>query len=132
MLLGDRPYLSSMHRHFTLGLLIITLLAGCGTTAMDSESTREIVLQYLGIDAAVGTAGPFGKGGKKEIDVLSAADRKQVEALIDRGAVLFLVYAVTPAAAGESPAPGSNVSRVIVVQGGKVVGDFRAAARPAA
>jgi hypothetical protein len=112
---------------------MMTLLAGCGTTAMDSESTREIVLQYLGTDAAVGTAGPFGKGGKKEIDVLSATDRKQVEALIDRGAVLFLVYATTPAAAaGESPAPGSNVSRVIVVQGGKVVGDFRAAPRPAA
>jgi hypothetical protein len=109
----------------------MALLAGCGTTAMDSESTREIVLQYLGADAAVGTAGPFGKGGKKEIDVLSAADRKQVDDLIDRGAVLFLVYAATtPAgAAGESPVPGSNVSRVIVVHGGKVVGDFRVTAR---
>lgn len=100
---------------------------------MDSESTREVVLQYLGIDAPVGTAGPFAKSAKKELDVLSAADRHQAETLIDHGAVLFLVYANKPASPGsEAPAPGTNVSRVILVHGGKVVGDFRAEPKPVA
>lgn len=112
-----------MQRFLSIGLfLIIGLFSGCGTTALDSESTREVVLQYLGTDAAVGTAGPFGKGGKKELDVLSASDRQKAEAMIDRGAVLFLVYAANTATA-DTAAP---VSRVIMVQGGKVTADFRA------
>ena len=112
-----------MQRFLPIGLLlIIGLLSGCGTTALDSESTREVVLQYLGTDAAVGTAGPFGKGGKKELDVLSASDRQKAESMIDRGAVLFLVYAANGATT-DSAAP---VSRVIMVQGGKVTADFRA------
>ncbi len=111
-----------MQRFLPVGFLIIGLLSGCGTTALDSESTREVVQQYLGVDSAVGTAGPFGKGGKKELDVLSAPDRQKAEGMIDRGAVLFLVYAANTATA-DSAAP---VSQVILVQSGKVVAAFRA------
>lgn len=117
-----------MQRFLPIGLLlIIGLLSGCGTTALDSESTREVVQEYLGTDAAVGTAGPFGKGGKKELDVLSASDRQKADAMIDHGAVLFLVYAAN-AATADSAAP---VGRVIMVQRGKVVADFHAVTKPA-
>lgn len=116
-----------MQRLLTLGCIVIALLSGCGTSPLDTESTREVVLQYLGADAAVGTAGPFSKGGKKEIDVLSPSDRQKVDDLIDRGAVIFLVYAANSATADST----ATVSRVIVVQRGSVVGDFHAPAKPA-
>jgi hypothetical protein len=106
------------------GFLILTLLAGCGTSPVASETTREVVLQYLG--QAVGTAGPFGKGGKKELDVLSPADRQKAEAMIDGGAVVFLVYGGHNAQ-GE---PQTGTTRVILVQNNKVIGDFAALPQP--
>lgn len=108
-----------------LALLPLLLLGGCGTSPTNSETTREVVLQYLGGD--VGTAGPFGKGGKKELDVLTPADRQAAEALIDRGAAMFLVYGANAANAADAQAAAAGgATRVVLVQGGRVVGDFRA------
>src|SRR4051794_456772 len=109
-----------------LPLCLTLLLAGCTTDPGGSEAVREVVLKY--VDADVGTAGPFGKQGKKELDILSDKDRAAALALLDRGAVGFVVFARDYGAAAR---PGSNdtatTSRIILVLKGKVVGDFRAA-----
>jgi hypothetical protein len=99
-------------------------IAGCAIAPTDAETTRETVLQYIGSD--VGTAGPFGKGGKKELAVLSPTDRAQAETLIDRGAEGFLIFAPPPAGADEHAEP--VVSRIVFVLHGKIAGDFQAPA----
>jgi hypothetical protein len=110
-------------QRFLPAIFALLLLAGCGTSPIDTESTREIVLQYLG--GQVGTAGPFAaKAAKREADILGEADRRSAEALIDRGAVVFLVN-------GER-AGTTGASRVILVQNNKVVGDYRPQSKPAA
>lgn len=108
-------------RLLATGTFITLVLAGCGTSAVDAESTRGVVLQYLGGD--VGTAGPFRQNGKKELGVLSDADRRKAERLIDDGAVVFLVYGTNAAAAPVSGGSG-GATRVVLVQNGRVVGDF--------
>lgn len=107
-------------QRFIIAVLFSILLCGCGTSPVDAESTREIVLQYLGGD--VGTAGPFGKGGKKELDVLSDVDRKKAETLIDQGASLFLVFGSHVANAAAAAQGGAT--RVVLVQRGRIVADF--------
>ena len=107
------------------GVLILLFLSGCGTSPVNSETTRETVLEYLGAD--VGTAGPFYKGGKQELDILSEADRAKAAALIDHGAALFLVYP-----ANRTANSTGSANRVVLVQGGKIVGDFTVPAKPAA
>lgn len=103
-----------------IGILALVLVAGCRNLPDGSESVREVVHAYLGAD--VGTAGPFYRGAMKEIGMLSAADQSKVEALINEGAAVFLVF-------GEAGRPAnSGASRVIVVKERKVIGDFRAAA----
>lgn len=92
---------------------VALLLASCGTTPDGAEMTREVVLQYVGGDA--GTAGPFSKKGLKELETLAEKYRAEAVALFDRGAVAFVIY--TP----------DHSTRVVFVQRGKVVGDFRAA-----
>jgi len=103
---------------------VLSALGGCANAPTDSETTRETVLQYIGAD--VGTAGPFGKGAKKELTVLSPADRVQATTLVDRGAQAFLIFAPAPAGAGERAEP--VVSRIVFVQHGRIVGDFHATA----
>jgi hypothetical protein len=101
----------------------ILLLAGCNTAPSDPESTREVALQYIGGD--VGTTGPFTRHNQKELEVLSPADRAQAVTVLDRGAQGFAVY--------EAGSPAAT--RIVLVQHGKVVGDFRApgaAPKPAA
>lgn len=73
-------------------------------------------MQYLGGDA--GTAGPFFKHQKKELDILSPKDRSDAIAWLDRGAVAFVVY--------EARAGGTT--RAVLVMDGRVVGDYRAPA----
>jgi len=89
---------------------------------MGTEAAREVVLQYLGTD--VGTAGPFYKGGKEELDGLSAADRQKANGLIDQGASVFLIYPGHPA---PGDANAGKATRVVLVQHGAVVGDFASA-----
>ena len=103
-----------MKRAFSLLLLLSGFFGGCATSPRDSETAREVVLQYLGSDA--GTAGPFAKHQKKELDVLPPKERGEALALLDRGAVAFLVFETRK---GGSP-------RVVLVMSGRVVGDFRA------
>lgn len=106
-------------KRFLPVLAATLLLVGCGSTPIGSETAREVVLQYLGTD--VGTAGPFSKTAKNELDVLTPADRQKAASLIDGGAVLFLVY-TTP-----TPGETAKASRVVLVKGKQVVGDFNTA-----
>ena len=102
-------------------LVVLVLAAGCATPPTTAETEREIVLQHVAAD--VGTAGPFSKQSKRELDILSDKDRIEASGLLDRGAVFFLVFAKADASLS-----GPNVpkTRVVVVQHGRVVGDFRA------
>jgi hypothetical protein len=111
-----------MHRSLLVSSLML-LVAGCGTSAIKSETTREVVLQYLGTD--VGTAGPFFKGGKNELGGLSDSDRRQAETLIDQGAAVFLVY--SGHRTGDTA--GTGADRIVLVSKGQVVGDFRTVAK---
>jgi hypothetical protein len=105
-----------------VGMMMIGI-AGCAIAPTDAETTRQTVLQYIGSD--VGTAGPFGKGGKKELAVLSSNDRAQAEILIDRGAEGFLIFAPPPPAGPDEHAD-PVVSRIVFVLHGKIAGDFHA------
>ena len=107
---GGRP--SPTMKRILLGLLLCS--AGCATGPRDVEGAREVVLQYLG--GNFGTAGPFSRDGKKELDVLAPADRTQAAALLDQGAVAFLAY------------QAGATTRVVLVAKGRIVGDFRASA----
>ena len=107
-----------MIRVFTL---LVVLLSGCATSSSDPETTREVVLKYLNSD--VGTTGPFSKRNPKDLEILSPADRTQATALVDRGAVGFVIF-------GGAQKPGSETGgRIVLVQNGKVVGDYWAAAK---
>lgn len=108
-----------MQRSLVLLLALSFLLSGCGTNPTDVESTRETVLQYLGGD--VGTAGPFGRGGIKELYVLSPQDQRAATALIKSGAQAFLVYGGSP---GTPDANIRGVTRIVLVQRGRVVADY--------
>ena len=101
--------------------IVLILLAGCTTSPGNSEANREVVLKYL--DADVGTAGPFSKQGKRELDVLSEKDRATALGLLERGAVGFVVFA--PAHSAEA----GSVARIVLVLSGKVIGDFPAFAK---
>ena len=96
-----------------LASLLLIVLGGCVTSRVDSETTREIVLNYVG--GAGGTAGPFSSQAKKEFGVLSPKDQQEASALIDRGAVAFLVF----------EAGNGTAVRIVLVHKGGVVGDFR-------
>jgi hypothetical protein len=106
-----------------LSVLLLLFLGGCATAPSDAESQREVVLRYL--DANVGTAGPFGRHAKKELDVLSDKDRAEAMALLNRGAVGFLVFETAGTATDGKPSAPTSAPRVILVQHGKVAGDFR-------
>ena len=115
-----------MHRLLLLTFATL-LLTACGTSPMGTEAAREVVLQYLGTD--VGTAGPFYKGGKQELGVLSASDREKASTLIDEGAALFLIY---PGHAAARDANAGHPTRVVLIHRGTVVGDFPAVPAAAA
>ena len=103
-------------------LIVLLLPAGCATAPSTAESQREIVLQHIGIDA--GTAGPFSKGAKRELEILSEKDRIEAAKLVEHGAVTFLVYPKRQGSVrNSSPKEGT---RVVLVQHGRVVGDFKA------
>ena len=101
--------------------LSVLALAGCASAPTDIEGTREVVLKYLNAD--VGTTGPFSKRNPKDLEVLADGDRAQAHALLDRGAVGFVIFA------GPRSANTGAETRIVLVQAGKVVGDFRAVAK---
>jgi hypothetical protein len=78
----------------------------------------------------VGTAGPFSKKSSRELDILSEKDRTAASILLDRGAIAYLVYS-KPQNTGSMTAPNSPPNprpgtRVILLQHGRIVGDFKA------
>ena len=106
----------------TLTIFVVLLLAGgCATAPSDSESTREVALKYVNAD--VGTTGPFSKKNPKDLEILSDADRAQASAWLGRGAVGFVIFA------GSRAANAASETRIVLVQAGKVVADYHAAAK---
>jgi len=105
---------------------LLALATGCAVGPQGAEQEREVVLQYLGGDAP--TAGPFGRQGKNELAVLSEKDRAAALDLLERGAAGFSIYGRAPAAAANAEGgDAARVVRVVLVQHGRVVGDFAAA-----
>ena len=95
--------------------LVVMLCSSCATAPIDTEATREIVLEYVGHE--VGTSGPFSKHAKRELAALSAKDRGEAMVLMERGAVGFLIIERNPALP----------NRIVLIARRKVVGDFPAA-----
>ncbi len=115
----------------SLPILLVCLLPLCGcASAPDApEAAREVVLKHVG--DGVGTVGPFNRKDKRELASLSATDRAAANALLDRGALGFIVFGPddgtkTPAA-GAALADMVSVARILFVQRGEIVGDFAAA-----
>jgi hypothetical protein len=100
------------------------LFAGCASAPTTAETGREVVLQYVGTD--VGTAGPFSKKSNSELAILSDKDRVTASSLLDHGAVAFLVYSKGANASAVSTPGKAAGTRVILLQHGRVVGDFKA------
>ena len=109
-------------KNFALASLLV--VAGCASAPSAAETEREIVLQYVAVDA--GTAGPFSRKSKQELDILSDRDRVAATALLDRGAVAFVVYPKTQISGAAAPASQHAGTRIVLVQHGRVVGDFKA------
>ena len=102
--MGDRVNAALERRHPAIHVVE----AGMG------EERRQLVLEYVGHE--VGTVGPFAKNGLRELDVLSEKDRREAAALIEHGAIGFLVIE-----------PNAGVpNRIVVVSGKRIVGDFPA------
>ena len=102
----------------------LLFVAGCASAPSTAETEREVVLQYVAVDA--GTAGPFSRKSKQELDILSDQDRLAATALLDRGAVAFVVYHKNQMPGAASPATRHPGTRIVLVQHGRVVGDFKA------
>jgi hypothetical protein len=105
----------------TLTILFVLLAGGCATSPGGPESIREVALKYVNAD--VGTTGPFSKKNSKDLEILSDADRAQASAWLERGAVGFVIFASSRAANAASE------TRIVLVQAGKVVADYHAAAK---
>lgn len=103
-------------------LAVLILVAGCATAPTTSETEREIVLKYVAID--VGTVGPFTKKGKQELNILSEKDRAAAAALLEQGAIGFVVYPKAASSSPTNPADRRPGARVILLQHDRVVGDF--------
>jgi hypothetical protein len=92
------------------------------------EVAREVVLKRIG--DRVGTVGPFTRKDKKELASLSAPDRATATALLDRGALGFLICSpdngTAPGASNGPLADMVKVDRIIFVQNAQIVGDFPA------
>jgi hypothetical protein len=91
---------------------LLVICSSCATAPSDTEATRKVVLKY--VHHGVGTEGPFSKGAQRQLAGLAEQDRSAVVALLEHGAVGFLVLEPTP----------TLPNRVIVVSKGKVVGDY--------
>src|SRR5438105_4394576 len=92
----------------------VLLFAACASAPATGEERRQLVLEYVGHE--VGTVGPFAKNALRELDVLSEKDRREAAALIEHGAVGFLVIEPNP----------SLPNRIVVVSGKRIIGDFPA------
>jgi len=109
-------------------VLTVLLLCGCANESAGPEAAREVVSNHVG--EGFGTVGPFTRKDKKELEALSPQDRSAAVALLDRGAVGFLICskengAPSPAA-GEALADLIKVDRIILVKNNRIVGDFPA------
>jgi hypothetical protein len=116
-------------RRQSLLLLCLLPLFGCASASDAPEAAREVVLKRVG--EGVGTVGPFNRKDKRELAALSPTDRAAANALLDHGALGFIVFG--PDDGSKSPASGAaladlvNVARILFVRRGEIVGDFAAA-----
>jgi hypothetical protein len=115
-------------RSTSIVILSLMMLGGCANPPGGPEIARQVVLQHVG--GAVGTIGPFNRKDKKELESLSPQDRSTALALLDRGALGFLICSPETGAAPRNAngvlADLIKVDRIIFVQDGQIVGDFAA------
>jgi hypothetical protein len=115
-------------RRALLLLSCLLTFAGCASSPEAPEAARQVVLKHVG--EGVGTVGPFNRKDKKELASLSPADRAAANALLDRGALGFIVFGpddgTKTAASGAALVDMVNVARILFVQHGELVGDFAA------
>ena len=112
----------------SIAVLSLLLLCSCTSTPGGPEAAREVVLKRIG--DGVGTVGPFTRKDKKELESLSPQDRTTAAALLDHGALGFLICSpdngtAAPASTG-ALADMVKVDRIIFVQNAQIVGDFPA------
>jgi hypothetical protein len=109
-------------------VLSLLMWSGCANPPGGPEAARQVVLQHIG--NGVGTVGPFNRRDKAELASLSPQDRSTAVALLDRGAVGFLVFGpdngTAVHAANGKLADLITVDRILFVQNGQIVGDFLA------
>jgi len=109
-------------------VLSLLVLCGCANPANAPETARQVVLQHVG--GTVGTVGPFTRKDRKELESLSPQDRNSANALLDRGALGFLICSpetgATSHAESGALADLIKVDRIIFVHDGMIVGDFAA------
>jgi len=89
-------------------------LGGCVTRQENPEAVREVVLKYLNTN--VGTVGPFSHRIPKDLVFLTPEDEAASLALLNRGAIAFLV----------AEAGSATATRVILVQKVTVIADYHA------
>ena len=116
-------------RRVSIVVLSSLLLPGCANQPGGPEAARQVVSNHVG--DGVGTVGPFTRKDKKELASLSPQDRSAATALLDEGALGFLICSredgTPPPTGGGALADLIKVDRIIFVRGGKIVGDFPAA-----
>lgn len=116
-------------RSVSILVLSLFMLGGCATEPGGPEAARAVVLKRIG--DGVGTVGPFNRKDKKELESLSPQDQKAAAALLDQGAVGFLIClpddGTTPRVTNGSLADLVKVARIMFVLRGEIVGDFPAA-----
>jgi len=116
-------------RAVSIVVLGASMGAGCANELGGPEAARQVVSNHVG--DGVGTVGPFTRTDKKELASLSPPDRSAATALLDAGALGFLICSredgAAPPAGGAALADMIKVDRIILVRGGKIVGDFPAA-----
>ena len=115
-------------RTAALAVLSLLFFSGCASETGGPEVAREVVLKHVG--EGVGTVGPFNRKDKGELASLSPQDRATAIALLDLGALGFLICSrsdgTTPPTTGGKLADLIKVDRILFVQNGQIVGDFRA------
>lgn len=115
-------------RSASIAVLSSLLLCSCASAPGDPEAARGVVLKHIA--NGVGTVGPFTRKDKKELESLSPQDRTTAAALLDRGALGFLICSPDNGTAARASngalADMVKVDRIIFVQHAQIVGDFPA------
>jgi hypothetical protein len=121
------------HRYRAARGCVITVacIAICGCASPQAKREKATVVAYLGGWWMEKTSGPFSFERTDELDVLRPPRRSAAMALLNDGAVFFLVFKSDESVVHENgqtswPRGMTKVARIVFSKGGKIVGDFRA------